>query len=1752
MPGGVNQQNQNPPIMNNNDNVNQKNLEQVVGTGSDSPIPPFARLATALCLSDDSQWAFSMPSLLAPFTDSVIPRLERHDMFPPKRMSLIRKWFELKNKHDSKNRIDKSDWDLHVEVDLRTVFADLSINAHYTSSQRAPVEISGPRAVFPQPELSTLPEDDDAPSTSHNPGPSRIPANKPVRATSPTSLHSTVKAPIYDLDNKKVAKKLASYKKKVKVKTPKAKREELISRARNAKNLSKDPMRNMYDYESQMFRLPRVEVVHSIDSEVTATVTRVMEGFQDMLLNSGTTAAEVSQAFKASADNFTEKMANSGNNLSEAISSGVGSLMKVLWYVPFVGISYYAITTSNAAQKQALLVGLTTAMAVVLPGGLWDKIKPYFPTITTTWAEQAHEAQFGFTPSNLAHIMTLAMSFFTIGKTDAFGVTKDFMKTLPHYSRTVSGWKDLTTFIINLIEGFVNTVRVAFGADRMQLFKTGLSQVDNWCTRVMEVMNESNTGEKVFTPENVRLIQALRNEGADLTNLYRLDSSIAPVLHKYLSYLDEICLMCSAAMHSSKGARSPPVVIMLSGKPGTGKTLLVDFLATDILTAILPKSTSEDLNKDLSSQIFQKGSSEYWNGYCGQKIVVVDDFAQSVAVPGEDNDYINLIRMANRWPFPLNFADLQNKGKNFFDSDAIILTTNLSSIDSCQSVILEPGAITRRIDYGYDVTVAPDYRLKDGKLDYAKLMQVSEARGQLAYEAWELRKKVFSLEGQSPVDYSQIYTLDQVMTDVKTRLTRNAAGHSTIKDLLRKLVTTRYESQMNLPKPKPEANDDFEDADEDFKPPPDYRAVNNLMTGLNWFFLEKPLGLWKDEFFTLVRMCELSYQNPIIRFLADTAVLTLIFTGLRYIIRKITGWFVTGVKATTETIKNALFKKKTIPEDCIAQMIDALRPSDFDVVKEVDGKYVTTKSFTKEVFQKVLDRMSSTFFPQSNEPAPKFLHRSIKGNRVIESDNEPQADFYACNIANTVYNNTYRLSIKSAYCDSVLGHILFYADTVGLMPLHYDFELQAALDAGHLDSAILTLRHSTSDLSYTFTLEEFLAFPRVTDKDKDVIAVKFPRSVRASKDISKLFVKDADLTSLKKCRVRLDTIDGDDHHIHRSRHVNAWRKDETHVSAPTKSYTVAGGFEYLAYTVVGDCGAPVMLEEAPEKQCRRIIGIHFAGRPTLGLGVSNVLTQEFLTRFLKAFDVQQDLLCEAQMGLEVVFPPVEGSFTPQNKSGKTHNMNPISCIVETPLHDAWGKCGKKPVPLRNTTTVKGKVYPMKTALASYATPVLQYREHEVARAAKHAMGPFNKCTLDHSRRIFTFEEAVAGIPGIFNGLPRGTSPGYPYVCDGHTNKKAFFGSGEDYDFSSDACQQLKVDVLQIVGDAKRNIRHAHIWIDFGKDECRSILRADLGQMRLISSCPLKYAIAYRMLFGSFNIAAQDTRIRNGIAIGINPYKEWDYLSKEMKAMGPYCVAGDFKAFDSSEQPDIHWAILDEINEWYSDDEELQIARAVLWTEVTHSRHLGGTEGKADTIYQWNKSLPSGHPATSIINSFYNLTIFNLVWTDTMGIEMASRFWDYIYACVYGDDNILNIHPDVIDSFNQHTIGEGMAKRGMVYTSEDKNTQVAKHRPLTEITFLKRGFRFEPLLNRYVGNQELDSILYIPYWCKNKAMLRDITEANLEFTYLELSLHPPDVWNEHAPIIRDSAKNIMGLLPQQLFRREEYLQLSTTRDTVWPL
>jgi hypothetical protein len=399
---------------------------------------------------------------------------------------------------------------------------------------------------------------------------------------------------------------------------------------------------------------------------------------------------------------------------------------------------------------------------------------------------------------------------------------------------------------------------------------------------------------------------------------------------------------------------------------------------------------------------------------------------------------------------------------------------------------------------------------------------------------------------------------------------------------------------------------------------------------------------------------------------------------------------------------------------------------------------------------------------------------------------------------------------------------------------------------------------------------------------------------------------------------------------------------------------------------------------------------------------------------------------------------------------------------------------------------------------------------------KVAMTPLFELTGSMSRKIYSFEDAVRGDPNdpYVKSIPRSTSSGYPYTFGKDTKKTQFFGTNQDFDFTSEAAQKLKQKVSTVVSDAAQGIRHLHVFSPALKDELRKDAKVAEGKTRLISGAPIDYLIAFRMYFMSFMSACMRTKVATGLCVGVNPHsKDWDMLARRALMKGGKVVAGDYKGFDANGHPQIFSAMITYINQWYNDGPENARIREVLWLELVNSRHVKAYGDKSgQTIYQWMSSLPSGHPFTALGNSIANICLLVLAYNDATG-EMYA-FWHYIHPFVFGDDNLIAIADALIHVYNQNTLPQLLLPYGFVYTDENKaGDEAAPYRSLTEVSFLKRGFRYDETLTMWVAPLERVSMLKSLYWCSNARLSDSIELSAVDLFIAERAVHGPEGFSE---------------------------------------
>lgn len=166
-------------------------------------------------------------------------------------------------------------------------------------------------------------------------------------------------------------------------------------------------------------------------------------------------------------------------------------------------------------------------------------------------------------------------------------------------------------------------------------------------------------------------------------------------------------------------ARLEPLGIAIMGEPGQGKSFIVNHIV---------KKLTKDNNWDRVADVFPHPvGSQYYDGYTGQKIHIIDDLGQHI----EENDVSLLCQAISTIPFCVPMAAVEQKGQ-MYTSEVVIATTN--KCDFHTRVLTDPGALSRRFPINVRIR-AKKQLCKDGKLDPNTHMDAI-IKGQ----AWEVSK----------------------------------------------------------------------------------------------------------------------------------------------------------------------------------------------------------------------------------------------------------------------------------------------------------------------------------------------------------------------------------------------------------------------------------------------------------------------------------------------------------------------------------------------------------------------------------------------------------------------------------------------------------------------------------------------------------------------------------------------------------------------------------------------------------------------------------------------------------------------------------------------------------------------------------------------------------------------------------------------------------------------------------------------------
>lgn len=1490
----------------------------------------------------------------------------------------------------------------------------------------------------------------------------------------------------------------------------------------------------------------------------------------------------------------------------DACKSVIGGLWKVLF-----GTFVFAVASA---------LGCTTFVLRMLQS-LVTPIVPEFDGLIDSATSGVAQPQGCF--DIVPHLVTMVCTVM-VPNSNKFNMIGEVMRRVANFDRTAAGFESVFAAIAKFVQDAINVIMRLLGREELTLVGAAQKMVIDWCKEVDALCKIIDTS--VPTISDLTRANALMTSGYNLKNITQAQH-LRSTIEKQLDKLNGKIAAHRGILDVDNAFRQQPVFALFGGSSAVGKTTLIKTIASSVLVLSGLCKANE-----CAQQMWQKGDTEYWNGYCGQLVYVMDDVFQKKAVKGaQDNEGLTIIKAVGNWPFPLNFADVESKGRWYFSSKLMIGTTNVADVKTAMGEVLaQPEAVVRRIDHGYWVRVNPEWvNVETGGLDYYKLeAAIKERRAAVEanpdatqrdwvmafpWEAWTLVPHDFrkGVDTGSPAGEGR--SVDGLVYELANQLVERKDRHELqVGDLLGWL--------SGMEKARPQAGVELASGsmfDVD-RPLSDWPNLNAIEPGLGLVDLadapiDEDINVLLDSYDrlelpdineedgitkVLPRRVPMRYDNVSVperapkefeAYNSDFKRYDSVFLKKNWVrvsigepvpLRPVTDWKEQAYEAVwanldwraraVARIKGFFHGLPVLAQNLILGFkAIAFQAGAFCLAYAAGVAICKLLAFAINAVSGLLEACFKAVWGQdeaeqqsvhvSNPVHPSKRKASVPSDVVLQMGNPPED-----NISDIVYANTYKVMAG----DEPLGQILMLRGQIAMMPHHYRRLADKGVDLTFISCAMHENR-------FVVPAKDFLAWPSESLPACDLCFVDMSKGVaRAHRDVVKFFVSNKDFLQISKgnnTHVRLNVaqqfVDGDRVKLHKMIMSTKYLRYDPVLG--TSAGDIQQVWAYDMPTKLGHCGAPLTISEPRFYSGRAILGIHIAGKTQSAFvygsreGYSAVTTRELIDAVLKRFKPIQDNFSEDMVsrGINVGAPDEDaifqagitgGSIAPIGVVGREHalSQSTFSKLKRTGF-SGFGPCPVRPAFLRPVVVEGELVKPMIQAMKLYKSPLRHYSLPKGDAIMALAMKRHWEITANHSRQLLTKDEAVVGVPGMkIKAINRSTSPGYPWRLLHSDGKKDFFGSGDEFDMSGHDCQLLYSRVDHIIDSAKQGVRLSHIFTDFLKDETRPHAKVDAVATRAISGAPLDYSVAVRMYFGAFLAAMFSTHTVSGMSPGINHYSEWSVLAQELLKAGDKVFGGDFKAFDASEQPQIHKLILKYINDWYArggGSQEDALVREVLFEDLVHSRHLTGESHTLDTIVQWNKSLPSGHPLTTPVNSMYSLFTLTACYCHLTGDY--ENMWDHAFIATFGDDNVNSVSDTVSEVFNQVTVAAAMEKLfGLTYTSDKKDAELVPYESIFDVTFLKRSFRRDAVDGGWVAPLAMDSILYRTYYFRNPRNFAGEMEQNMKEALMELSLHDKKEWPERYAAAEEYCRR--ESIPFTIISYEQAQQMCFARTDVW--
>ena len=341
--------------------------------------------------------------------------------------------------------------------------------------------------------------------------------------------------------------------------------------------------------------------------------------------------------------------------------------------------------------------------------------------------------------------------------------------------------------------------------------------------------------------------------------------------------------------------------------------------------------------------------------------------------------------------------------------------------------------------------------------------------------------------------------------------------------------------------------------------------------------------------------------------------------------------------------------------------------------------------------------------------------------------------------------------------------------------------------------------------------------------------------------------------------------------------------------------------------------------------------------------------------------------------------------------------------------------------------------------------------------------------------VYDNDTAINGLAGYqyVDKMNRATSMGAPY----RTSKKKYIINLQGTPDAPDRVTfepEVMDRVDEIITRYQNGERAYPVFTGTLKDEPASFAKIAIKKTRVFCSGPVDFSIVARKYYLSLIRLMQKKRFVFEAAVGtVCQSGQWGDIRKYLVAHGEdQIVAGDYKFYDKKMSPQVILAAFDILiaiaaKAGFSEN-DLKVMRGVAVDTAYPLIDFNGD------LIQFYGSNPSGHSLTVIINCLVNSLYIRVSFALTTGINVR-LFKRYVNLMTYGDDNVMGISKEISDKFNHTSISVGLKQIGITYTMAEKERASVPLLHISEVSFLKRTWRWDDDVGNYLCPLEHASI-----------------------------------------------------------------------------